>query len=415
MPFRHGARVKHTSTTTGTGTLSLIAPATGFVGFNNGYGVGPVVVYYCISGATYFEIGIGSFDNTGPTLTRATVLASSNANSLVSLPAATHDVFAWEPANYPVQAITTNETLTLDELFSFILFTGSSASTLTLPAIASVPIGVGFPVLNLGTAVLTIDPNSTETINGATTIKLFPGEGCWIFYRDTATAQWAAIVSGKRQEVNTQTGTTYTFLLSDNGKEVTFSNTSAVAVTLPQATATTFGDGWSTIAMNLNNGAVTITPTTSTINGAANIVLQKNQGVIISSVGGNYRAERIGVPIEVIIIAVGDDTTTLTTGTAKVTFRMPFAMRLTQIPRASLATVSSSGIPTVDINEAGVSILSTKLTIDANEKTSVTAATAAVLSDSDLADDAEITIDIDVAGTGAKGLKVSLFGVRNVQ
>jgi len=114
---------------------------------------------------------------------------------------------------------------------------------------------------------------------------------------------------------------------------------------------------------------------------------------------------------EIIIIAVGDETTAITTGTAKVTFRMPFAMTLTAV-RASLTTVSSSGIPTVDINEAGVTILSTKLTIDASEKTSTTAATAAVISDTALADDAEITIDIDVAGTGAAGLKVMLIGVR---
>jgi hypothetical protein len=80
--------------------------------------------------------------------------------------------------------------------------------------------------------------------------------------------------------------------------------------------------------------------------------------------------------------------------------------------RASVNTVSSSGVVTVDINEAGTTILSTKLTIDANEKTSVTAAAAAVISDAALADDAEITFDIDTAGTGAKGLKVWVFGTR---
>ena len=112
-----------------------------------------------------------------------------------------------------------------------------------------------------------------------------------------------------------------------------------------------------------------------------------------------------------IIIAVGDETTAITTGTAKVTFRTPCALTGVTV-RASLATASSSGIPTVDINDGGVSILSTKLTIDAGELTSVTAATAAVVSDSSLADDAEITIDIDVAGTGAKGLKVVINGTR---
>ena len=114
---------------------------------------------------------------------------------------------------------------------------------------------------------------------------------------------------------------------------------------------------------------------------------------------------------EILVIAVGDETTALTVGNGKVTFRMPFAMTLSAV-RASLTTASSSGIPTVDINEAGSTIHSTKLTIDASEKTSVTAATAAVISDPTIADDAELTFDKDVAGTGAKGLKVTLYFYR---
>jgi hypothetical protein len=115
----------------------------------------------------------------------------------------------------------------------------------------------------------------------------------------------------------------------------------------------------------------------------------------------------------VVQLAASDETTALTTGTAKVTFRMPHAMTLTAV-RASLSTAQTSGsIFTVDINEGGTSILSTKLTIDNTEKTSTTAATAAVISDSALADDAEITIDIDQIGDGtAKGLKVTLIGTR---
>lgn len=116
-------------------------------------------------------------------------------------------------------------------------------------------------------------------------------------------------------------------------------------------------------------------------------------------------------PTESLAIACSDETTAITTGTAKVTFRMPYAFTLSSV-RASLSTASSSGTPTVDINEGGTTILSTKLTIDANELTSTTAATPAVISDTALADDAEMTIDIDTAGTGAKGLKVYLIGTR---
>jgi hypothetical protein len=120
---------------------------------------------------------------------------------------------------------------------------------------------------------------------------------------------------------------------------------------------------------------------------------------------GNY-----ATPFE-LVVAASDETTALATGTAKITFRMPRAVTLTAV-RASLTTAQASGsIFTVDINEGGSSILSTKLTIDNTEKTSTTAATPPVISDTSLADDAEITIDIDQIGNGtAKGLKVMLIG-----
>lgn len=121
----------------------------------------------------------------------------------------------------------------------------------------------------------------------------------------------------------------------------------------------------------------------------------------------------LALPCE-IGIACSDETTALTTGTAKATFRMPYAMTLTAVRASLTGAGSTSGTTTIDINEAGTTVLSTKLTIDAGEKTSTTAATPAVISDSALADDAEITIDIDAVSGGADetGLKVWLIGTR---
>ena len=118
------------------------------------------------------------------------------------------------------------------------------------------------------------------------------------------------------------------------------------------------------------------------------------------------------LPFE-LVVAASDESTALTAGNNKITFRMPRAVTLTAV-RASLTTAQASGnIFTVDINEAGTSILSTKLTIDNTEKTSTTAATPPVISDTALADDAEMTIDIDQIGNGtATGLKVTLIGTR---
>jgi hypothetical protein len=118
------------------------------------------------------------------------------------------------------------------------------------------------------------------------------------------------------------------------------------------------------------------------------------------------------IPIE-IQLAASDETTALTAGTNKVTFRLPVSFTLTAV-RASLTTAQASGsIFTVDINQGGSSVLGTKLTIDNTEKTSVTAATPATITTSALTDDAEITIDIDQIGDGtAKGLKITLIGTR---
>jgi hypothetical protein len=121
----------------------------------------------------------------------------------------------------------------------------------------------------------------------------------------------------------------------------------------------------------------------------------------------------IANPTEFIALAVSDETTALTTGTAKITFRMPYAFTLSAV-RASVTTAPTGSTLVVDINEGGSTILSTKLSIDASEKTSTTAASAAVISDTALADDAEMTIDIDQIGStiAGAGLKVVLIGVR---
>lgn len=141
-------------------------------------------------------------------------------------------------------------------------------------------------------------------------------------------------------------------------------------------------------------------------------------GALLADGGVDFTYDDAGNTITNVIkcsfvIAASDESTALTTGTAKVTLRMPHAMTVTAV-RASLSTAQASGsIFTVDVNEGGTTILSTKLTIDNTEKTSTTAATAAVISDASLADDAEITIDIDQVGDGtAKGLKVTLIGTR---
>jgi len=91
--------------------------------------------------------------------------------------------------------------------------------------------------------------------------------------------------------VNSQTGTSYTIATGDRAKLVTLSNASSVAVTLPQAGAS-FPSNWYTEVENRGAGAATITPTTSTIDGASSLVLTQHQGVRIFSNGTNYFTQR---------------------------------------------------------------------------------------------------------------------------
>lgn len=113
-------------------------------------------------------------------------------------------------------------------------------------------------------------------------------------------------------------------------------------------------------------------------------------------------------------IKVVNDTTVVTVGDGQFIFMIEddvAGCRLVQA-QAYVTTVSSSGLPTVQIRNVtqAVDMLSTKITIDASEFTSYTAATPRVinLANSDVARGDLIAVDVDVAGTGAKGLGVIL-------
>jgi hypothetical protein len=115
-----------------------------------------------------------------------------------------------------------------------------------------------------------------------------------------------------------------------------------------------------------------------------------------------------------IQVACSDETTALTTGTAKVTFRAPYAFTLTDVRASVSVCPTGATLLTVDLNDSGTTVLSTKLTFDASEYTTTTAATQRVLSDTAIADDAQITIDIDAVGStiAGAGLKVTLIGTK---
>lgn len=96
MTVKTADRVKETSTTTGTGTLTLAGAALGgFQTFSSAFSNGDRVPY-CIVSGTAWEVGLGTYS--AGTLARTTIYASTNANAAVSLGATTHDVFCTDPA-----------------------------------------------------------------------------------------------------------------------------------------------------------------------------------------------------------------------------------------------------------------------------------------------------------------------------
>jgi hypothetical protein len=207
--------------------------------------------------------------------------------------------------------------------------------------------------------------------------------------------------------------------LTTGGQSIQAIGATGTGVTIANgATAHVFADGTNIVQISGAGGSGMSNPMTTAgdiIIGGASGAPQRlpigTAGQILKVSSGAPAWSADATQSAAIPIACSDESTALAVGTGKVTFRMPYAFTVSAV-RASLTTAQTSGaIFTVDVNEAGVSILSTKLTIDNGEKTSTTAATAAVISDSALADDAEITIDIDQVGDGtAAGLKVYLIG-----
>lgn len=102
MAFVLADRVRETTTTTGTGTVTLAGAVTGFQSFS---AIGNAnTTYYTIAGpgTAEWEVGIGTYTSSGTTLSRDTVLASSNSGSLVNFSAGTKDVFCDYPAKRAV-------------------------------------------------------------------------------------------------------------------------------------------------------------------------------------------------------------------------------------------------------------------------------------------------------------------------
>jgi hypothetical protein len=100
-------RVKETSTTTGTGTFNLAGAETGYESFVSGVGTGNTT-YYAIelNAAGEWEVGIGTVTSGSPdTLSRDTIISSSNSDAAVTFSSGTKNVFCTLPAKKTISPV----------------------------------------------------------------------------------------------------------------------------------------------------------------------------------------------------------------------------------------------------------------------------------------------------------------------
>jgi|TARA_R110000796_G_scaffold74014_3_gene166158 hypothetical protein len=157
----------------------------------------------------------------------------------------------------------------------------------------------------------------------------------------------------------------------------------------------------------LHEGSTALPPTSGGNFGdvfGANVSIDDSIAVFSGTTGKIIKDSGIKITDLTETLAFSDETTSLTTGTSKLTFAMPnYATTLTGVS-VNVKTAPTGSTLIFDLNEGGTSVLSTKVSIDIGEVNSETSATPPVISDSAIAANAVMSIDIDQVGSTIAGV-----------
>lgn len=267
MAFVIADRVRESTTTTGTGTITLAGPVSGFQSFSAGIGNGNST-YYTISNnvTNQWEVGIGTYTSAGSTLSRTTVLASSNSGSLVNFTTGTADVFVTYPSERAVYVDSAGTTVNVNVLAATgdSAFTSTGALQISAGTTGQRPTGAvgkirwnstlsqyeGYDGANwtlLGGAVISNDTSTTSlrypTFASVTTgnaSTLYTGNANLTYKPSTGDLNAIAHVSTNGITVNATTvGSSYTIQTGNNGFSV-----GPITVATGQSVTVSSGQRW---------------------------------------------------------------------------------------------------------------------------------------------------------------------------